>query len=79
MQKESYSLMMWDKVLKIWDNKYGRSALTTFWAARYVHGFSFSQSFALMQMQIKELGNRYEGGLDCCKYRGEKRISAALN
>lgn len=59
--------------------KYGASAMSTYYGARYLHGFTAAQSLTLMRMQIKELGVTYPGGLECCKFRGKDRISHLIN
>lgn len=60
-------------------DKYGASAMSTYYGARYLHGFTALQSLNLMRLQIKELGISYPGGLECCKFRGKERINHLVN
>lgn len=59
-------------------HQYGVSALSTYYGARHVHGFSAFHSLFVMRAQLKELGSDYQGGLDCVKFRGKDRIEKLL-
>jgi hypothetical protein len=75
--------MLWEDIcfahLCIKYRRYGVSAISTYYGARYLNGFSASNSLRIMRMQLKELGPDYPGGLECVKFRGPERIKVILN
>ena len=64
---------MWSKLIAMFPSM-NRSALTTFWSARYWYDIPLKDAWKLMQMQLDELGHDYEGGIECTKYRSKPRI-----
>lgn len=60
----------WDSVVvfKWLAERYGRSAATTYQYNREC-GQPASFAYARMLAQVRELGTRYVGGLECTRYR----------
>lgn len=56
--------------------KYGQSAATTYWWNREGrHNLPATEALRKTRDQVKELGAKYTGGLECTKFRREERQS----